>query len=292
MRLALLFGFATFIAHGQRHASVCEIGANPQAFHKKQLVVDAFAFSGFENFTLQDPACEQRIGIWLEFGGDRSHDIVYCCPSPSKKRRTVVEKIRIPLVENRLLEDFYAGLRVQRGGALLRARLKGRFFATPTDRKFGYGHLGCCELFVIEEVIAVDSYGTADLDPHSSYRSHGTRSACRHVDSLKSMTWDSKTLAEYRAAEKSSDPSIFTEPLAVARRALAELLHIPEPPSESVFIDHAGPGRHEYSWLNPADGMTIKVIVSKPRWLAYYAKDPTHLPWLAIGVTKENCGRP
>jgi hypothetical protein len=291
MRFALLFAFATFFVHGQRNASVCEISANPQAFHKKRLIVDAFAFSGFENFTLQDPACDQRIGIWLEYGGDRGHDVVYCCPPASKKRRTVVEKIRVPLVENRHLEEFHAGLRVG-GGSMLRARLKGRFFATPADRKFGYGHLGCCELFVIEEVIAVDSYGTAGLDPHSSYRSHGMPSACRYVDSLKSITWGSQMLGEYRTAETSSDPLTFTDPLAVARRALAELLHISEPPPESVFIDHAGPGRHEYFWLNPADGATIKLIVSKPRWLAYYAKDPTHMPWLAIGVTKEDCGTP
>lgn len=291
MRLVLLFASASLLAWGQKEVGVCEISANPQAFHKKQLIVDAFASSGFENFTLQDPTCDKQIGIWLELGGSGTHDIVYCCPPASKKRQTVVERIRIPLVENRLLEDFRAGLRVD-GGAMLRVRLKGRFFATPANRRFGYGHLGCCELFVIEEIMAVQSDSNPDLDPHAANRHYSTRSGCRYLSTLKSFRWDSAILAEYRSAEISSDASNFTDPLAVARKALSNLVRIPEPASESVFIDHAGPGRHEYSWLNPADGATIKLVISKPRWLAYYAKDPSHIPWLAVSVTKEDCGKP
>ncbi len=295
MRLALLFAFVALLAWGQKEVGVCEISANPQAFHKKQLVVDAFVSSGFENFTLQDPTCDKQIGIWLEFGGSRTHDIVYCCPPTSKKSQTVVENIRIPLVENRLLDNFRAGLRAE-GGAMLRVRLKGRFFATPASRKFGYGHLGCCELFVIEEILAVHSDSDPDLDPHASSRYSrppiAMRSACRYISTLKPFNWRSQILAEYRAAEMSLDPSTFTDPLAVARKSLSELLRIPMPASESVFIDHAGPGRHEYSWLNPADGTTIKLVISKPRWLAYYAKDPSHIPWLAVNVTKEDCGKP
>lgn len=140
-------------------SSLCKVAQSPAQFHKRSLILNGFAHASFENFTLQDPNCRQQTDIWLDFGGAESHDIVYCCPHPSKKRRTIIEKVQVPLVKNDLLQKFKAALaqnKVDQDGSWQKVRLKGRFFAAPSDRSFAYGHLGCCHLFVIEEDLTAE----------------------------------------------------------------------------------------------------------------------------------------
>lgn len=147
---------------GQR-VSVCALEADPAAYNHKMIDVRAVVSHGFEDFTLSDPACERPSGIWLEYGGQVSSDTVYCCGVKApRKNALVVEGITTRLIDDALFRRFDARVR-SHGDVRFRARLIGRFFAglkqhTPTgDFWGGYGHLGCCSILVIQQVLAVEA---------------------------------------------------------------------------------------------------------------------------------------
>jgi hypothetical protein len=143
--------------------SVCPLQADPAAYNHKVIEVRGVVSHGFEDFTLSDPGCERRSGIWLEYGGRVNSETVYCCgvKSGARDAALVVEGIATRLIDDALFRRFDARVRT-RGDVSFRAHLIGRFFAglkqrTPKgDFWGGYGHLGCCSLLVIQQVLGVD----------------------------------------------------------------------------------------------------------------------------------------
>jgi hypothetical protein len=145
--------------------SMCALQADPAAYNHKVIEIRGVVSHGFEDFTLSDPRCERRSGIWLEYGGRVNSETVYCCGVKSGTPRAtalVVEGIATRLIDDALFRRFDARVRT-RGDVSFRAHLIGRFFAglkqhTPKgDFWGGYGHLGCCSLLVIEQVLGVDA---------------------------------------------------------------------------------------------------------------------------------------
>lgn len=143
-------------------ARICEVAVRPDTFNHKRIRLSGVVTQEFENFTIADPICsdaQNAAGIWLTFGGRVSPGVVYCCPGEGGRRRRphdlIVDHLTIPLVEDAALASFVRLLRNNDQFAG-RATLVGTFFAgqgsekDPTGR--GYGHLGCCALFVIEQV--------------------------------------------------------------------------------------------------------------------------------------------
>ena len=100
----------------------------------------------------------------MEYGGRVNSETEYCCGVKSGPRTTplVVEGITTRLIDDPLFRRFDARVR-GRGDVRVRARLIGRFFAglkqhTPKgDVWGGYGHLSCCSLLVIQQVLAVEA---------------------------------------------------------------------------------------------------------------------------------------
>ena len=149
--------------------SMCALQADPAAYNHKLIEVRAVVSHGFEDFTLSDPRCKPRSGIWLEYGGLADSDTIYCCGVKADTPRAaplVVEGIATRLIEDALFRRFDARVRTQ-GDVRFRAHLIGRFFAgvkqqTPKGEFWGgYGHFGCCSLLVIQQVLAVDANGAS-----------------------------------------------------------------------------------------------------------------------------------
>jgi hypothetical protein len=143
-------------------ARICEVAVNPDTFNHKRIRLSGVVTQEFEHFGIADPSCtdaQDAAQIWLTFGGRVSAGVMYCCPGEGDRRRrprdVIVEGLTIPLVEDPTLARFMRLLRSNDTFAG-RATLVGTFFAgqgserVPTLR--GYGHLGCCALFVIERV--------------------------------------------------------------------------------------------------------------------------------------------
>ena len=142
---------------------VCALQSEPAAYNHKLIEMRGVVSHGFEDFTLSDPRCKPRSGIWLEYGGRVNSETVYCCGVKAPRDAAlVVEGIATRLIDDALFRRFDAQVRT-RGDVSFRAQVIGRFFAglkqhTPNgDFWGGYGHLGCCSLLVIQQVLAVDA---------------------------------------------------------------------------------------------------------------------------------------
>jgi hypothetical protein len=128
-------------------ATTCELTQRPQQYHHKLVEVTSAVARGFEDFTLSDSSCSGN--VWLEYGGRTGSGIIYCCGSHPKKRSKAltVDGIETKLVDDKVFRRFAAA------SDGVQARLVGRFFAKPDGPLGGYGHLGCCHLFVIQQVL-------------------------------------------------------------------------------------------------------------------------------------------
>jgi hypothetical protein len=144
--------------------SLCALQTDPAAYNHKIIDVRAVVSHGLNDFTLSDPRCEPRSRVWLEYGGRVNSETEYCCGVKAGPRTAdlVVEGIATRLIDDALFRRFDARVRT-RDDVSFRAHLIGRFFAglkqhTPKgDFWGGYGHLSCCSLLVIQQVLAVEA---------------------------------------------------------------------------------------------------------------------------------------
>ncbi len=154
--------------------SLCEIKAHPEDFLHRLVEFTATASHGFEDSMVEDSHCswpERGPGVWMEYGGKRSTATMYCCgisPKPDRSDTLVVEGIPLDLVEDETFRAFDRRLHPKhpkkRSSDTVRATLRGRIFAryegimgtqqSPAWR--GYGHMDCCILFVVSQVVSVD----------------------------------------------------------------------------------------------------------------------------------------
>jgi hypothetical protein len=151
----------------------CQLASNPDVYNHKLVEVTGFLSHGFENFTLFDPSCSAQTSIWLEYGGTVTSGTVYCCPGSgdrrSRPKQLRVDNIPIPLVVDKRFREL--DRLVQREpDSVVHATIVGRFFsgqqmvAGRRDFYGGYGHLGCCSLLAIQQVISVDPQRREDPD--------------------------------------------------------------------------------------------------------------------------------
>jgi hypothetical protein len=151
----------------------CDLLANPRVFDGQWIQVHGRISLAFEDFTLWEPGCDKPLArsIWLEYGGDEETPTKYCCGdhSRSKGKDISIRGQTIPLVRDAQMQEFIQKVQARRtrqangqpcAGSLcnlynVSATLIGLFLAAPEDPKGGskgYGHLGCCHLFVIHRV--------------------------------------------------------------------------------------------------------------------------------------------
>lgn len=156
--------------------SLCEIKAHPEKFLRKLVEFKAIASHGFEDSMLEDNHCkwpESRPGVWMEYGGTRSTDTMYCCgfsPKSTRDKVLVIDGVSLPLVDDENFRIFDSRLhprhsKPQRASDTVEATLRGRIFGrnegiggTQQGLEWrGYGHMGCCMLFVVTQVVSVNT---------------------------------------------------------------------------------------------------------------------------------------
>lgn len=154
--------------------SLCDVKAHPENFLHKLVEFTAIASHVFEDSMVEDSRCswpDGGPGVWMEYGGKRSTATMYCCsisPKPDRSDTLIVDGIPLDLVDDETFREFDKRLHPnhskQRSSETVRATLRGRIFAryegiggtkqSPGWR--GYGHMGCCMLFVVTQVVSVD----------------------------------------------------------------------------------------------------------------------------------------
>jgi hypothetical protein len=143
--------------------TVCDLKKDSAAYNHKLVQVTGAVSHGFENFTLLDSACPGWPGVWVEYGGQLNSGTMYCCGVSAARKRTkplIIEGISLSLVTDQQFHKLDQVVQ-RRSGSTARATLIGRFFAgkkgaVGLDEWGGFGHMGCCSLFVIQRVVSVE----------------------------------------------------------------------------------------------------------------------------------------
>jgi hypothetical protein len=144
--------------------SMCSLLDNPGAYNHKLIEVTGTISRGFEDFTINDSSCKSRNTVWLEFGGTKGAEVVYCCGPTAISERSqalVLEGIETSIVRDEMLTKFD---QLTRKGSQnpAKATIRGRYFSGKKKDLpggplwVGYGHMGYATLLAIEQVISVE----------------------------------------------------------------------------------------------------------------------------------------
>jgi hypothetical protein len=279
-----------------QEVSVCELKADPAAFNHKLVQVTSFLSHGFEDFSLQEPGCDSTFDIWLEYGGNFVSGTVYCCGGAGERTRPKqmeVENISIPLLEDENLHKLDRLLRVPPVYAIAHATLVGRFFAgreipDPEGKRWGgYGHMGCCSLLVIQQVLAVDPHDRNDLDYESFVDQPDIdKLKCGGYRDLISILPYHDMLEAEEKAETAEGGWAFDDPERVAVDGLAKLLKLDEKSVTGMKETRKSQGKIIYEWH--ARGKTrYMVVVNRPYWLSFYSRKQGRVAWVLAAAYEE-----
>jgi len=155
----------------------CDLAKNPKAFDGKMIRVRGSLNVYFEDFSLGIRNCDTKQSIWLAFGGDVPGIVASMANDTVRKPGVDIKVNDVPygIKKDENFHKLYALIASRHGDKPdynVTATLTGMFFAGEEVRNAkgdvvsfaGYGHLGCCSLFVITQVSNVESVPPANLD--------------------------------------------------------------------------------------------------------------------------------
>jgi hypothetical protein len=209
----------------------------------------------------------------------------------------IIENIPLPLTDNQLFEDFDKAIqppfRAGQPGAVEHATVIGTFFAgqqmeTSTEHYWGgYGHMGCCSLLAIQEVKDADTQRRGDLDyGESNEKLDLPNPAC----TLRMLLPDEQNTALMQAqhdADTGTREWALTDPARVAADALSRLIKKKSLMTADVKLGRDSTARKTYQWSSK--NKTYTVVVSRPYWLSYYARDSKQVAWVAVAAYETSC---
>jgi hypothetical protein len=279
--------------------TVCHIQNDPAAYNHKLIEVAAFVSHGFEDFTLFDPTCNSGSDIWLEYGGLTASGTIYCCGGTKDRQRAselTIEGIPIPLVADEHFQKFDQFIQHQ-PDSVIHATVVGRFFAGRQIRYpkgtfwGGFGHMGCCSLLAIQQVVAVDPHDRTDLD----YRASADQPEINKVGCgyriLIARQASEDIIESQRKAELEHTSWAFYDPQRVAAEALGQLLKIPENSFQDLEQTRKAQGRLVFEWHPKGDSRSYKIVVSRPYWLSFYSNDPNMVAWVVVAAYESSCDK-
>jgi hypothetical protein len=200
----------------------------------------------------------------------------------------------VELVDDQRFRDFDR-LVQRRPDSVLYATLVGRFFSGERqDIKGGilpggavwrgFGHMGCCSLLAIQQILDVEPQDRNDLD----YRADADQPDvdklnCGYQDLIPIVAYHSSMEAQHKA-ESGDEEWAFDSPLRVASVSLARLLKIPESSISGIEKTRGDQGRIVYEWHPKPKGAFYMLVVSRPYWISFYAKDSSKVAWVVTAA--------
>jgi hypothetical protein len=295
--LVCVLGVLQQYARGQspEPVSACDLQNKPSAYNHKLISVEGFVSHDFEDFTLFDPSCHD-LSVWLDFGGTAASNTMYCCgvvPSNTRSKPLVVEGIPIPLVDDAPFRQFDREIqppfRSGKFGSIVHAKLIGRFFAGHDGSMRGYGHMGCCSLLAIQQVVSVDLQNRDYLDYAASPDQPDVGKECYGYQELAPIFPDNEIIQAQRKADSEPSTRVFDDPEAVARDYLMSGKNPTAPRSLKLTVRRKGNGRIVYDGIDKSSGARFMIVVSRPYVLSFYARDPKRVAWVPIAAYKLSC---
>jgi hypothetical protein len=305
--LLLVVGSLPAVAQSAKPISACELAAHRKDFDQKEVLVEGFIFHGFEEFNLSDFEC---LGfgprIWLEYGGRERSPTMYCCGNSPNGKSAVdlnVEGIAVPLKDDEKFRQLNALMQLQTRSAMARVTLRGRFFAghnrlllMKDGEKYGmgYGHMGCCSLFVIEQVVDVGAQADGDIDYRAEGDTGETKNSSKCGTSGIGFLYLSTDVfkgwvAQQKEAEEKNDVAAFNDPVAAAFAAYRAAKHT-EPGNDeapkTIFTPKAGA---VVEWRDAKSKSYVRVDMGRPYLLTFSARDPEKIVWVAQTMQTSRC---
>src|SRR5271163_1441746 len=294
----LIYFSATSRCEEPVRVAVCDLKANPAEYNHKLIEVTGFASHGFEDFGLFDPSCPSWPYVWLEYGGTKKSGTMYCCgvsADRSRPKELAVEGIEVSLTTDAPFDAFDTLIH-NPPDTVVRTTLVGRFFAGKETRFpngevewRGYGHMGCCSLLAIQQVISVNPHDREDLDYRSSPdQPNLEKVGCGFHDLLPPWPYSDWVKAQQTADLQGSEFA-FDNPRQVATAALLQLAKLDESAVTKLKDKQHSQGRIIYELKKDEGKATYMIVLSKPYLLSFYAKDPKRVAWVVIGAYKSSC---
>lgn len=172
----------------------------------------------------------------------------------------------------------------------------GRFFAGEKisypaggEGWAGYGHMGCCSLFAIQQVVAVDPHTSREFDYRASPDHPDNNKAGCFYNELTDLDRIADLIKAQEKADRGEDEWAFSDPKRVASNGLAKLLRVDEKSIELTLMRRAQ-GRLIYKWQPKKKDNSYVVIASRAYKLSFYAKDPSRVAWVMLAAYKAGCG--
>jgi hypothetical protein len=277
--------------------SICTLKENPTAYNHTLIRLTGFVSHGFEDFTLLNPECPDWPEIWLEYGGTRKSGTVYCCGASGdrgqRSKQLEVENLSIPLIEDGMFSEFDRTLH-DRPYTMVHATLVGRFFAgnDTKDHKNvfrGYGHMGCCSLLVIQQILQFDRHDRSDLDYSlDSDEPHTTKVGCYVQDLLPTFNFANELKAQKFSDDGARDWT-FVDPKRVATESLAGFANVEPINVAGLRQKGSTRGRFVYEWKSKTKKTSYTIVISRPYWLSFYARNPEKVAWVTAAAYKAGC---
>jgi len=284
-----------------RKVTYCELAKDPAAYNHELVRLTAFVTHGFEDFHIAEPNCvmpPERFSVWVVYGGKAESNTAYCCPGESgRETRTdslTVEGVQIPLTGDPTFHQFTDLLKNEQD-TTVRVTVVGRFFSgakeTINASSFwrGFGHMGCCSLFVIQRVEWFEPHTRSDVD-YTAEAGWYEKEGCsyksvrylRHVSISYSDGTAEQAIAEQRLAD-TSQAWALSDPQRVAIESLKPLYPRKVPVLRSV---KKTPVRQVFRWKNGKQ--SVVVVVIRPYWLSLYAAAGS-VAWISTTIKEAEC---
>ncbi len=281
-------------AQAPEQTTVCQIKSNLTAFDHKAVQLTAFAIRGSEKFVLFDPGCQSWPEIWLEYGGPTASGTAYCCDVAGVRKHgkpVELDGLSIPLVDDKPFHEFDRLIR-KPPESIVHATLNGTFFAaghnTTASGATGYGQVGCCSLLMIRQVMAVDPQTRTDVDYRSSPdQPTAVNNGCEVKIVLEEASKDG--IAAQQQAEVGPRAWSFDDPVRVGTDALTGLLKLDPAAAVTMTQLRKMAGRDIYEWKPGGKKESYTVVVHKPYWLSFYAKDAQKVAWVVMAIYESSC---
>lgn len=294
---------------------VCELTAAPERFDGKLIRIEAYISSEFEDSTLHDPSCPEEAlvnartsiaaepHIWTEFADHVAYWHV---------------KGFAPLVDDEQLRLLRAVLS-KRGGLhqMARATMSGTFYAGKSLKingrvvySRGFGHMGCCSLFVISHVESLAADYASELDYTWADWNVELPQGCYSEQMLGLPT--NKMIRSWQEERNKGRDDWHHDPRQTAEDELKRIksgefgptggkteILAPgksdlNPPAdtrsaETLIESSSVPYLKRYEYIE-ADRITrFVILVGRPYWLETLAGSPRNVIWAPVGASVINC---
>ena len=170
--------------------TICELSKDPQRFEGKLIRVRGYVTAGLEDFTIHERPSHSLSdcagGIWLTYGGDGTGPRQFAVVDPRRPRYAQAERKHqemidsVLFVRNEQVEEMGKKLHTRRHAPdgtpcpfwcnlyNVSATITGRFYAKKLSAQ-GYGHMGCCDLLIIQQITEVQAERTAVPDEKQTF---------------------------------------------------------------------------------------------------------------------------